>query len=759
MSGSQGSVVLPLRHSSPSVGTTTAGAVVACLPRVLNDTDSGGGCDDDLLTCLACRSVSSIRTDWSQGDRVCTACGVVHTEHLLDAGPEWRDYGDNDDSGNAGNKARSGLVITDERKYVGGLQPTLISRHIFGRSAAGISSNPHHSDIAQRLSKVNRRMDKLMERRHKAAFQNAAVHLKLLRRRRQQHAAVEDTTTDTDTVNTDTVATVDDDVEPDYGSSVVWMEERPEFEQQLLEQEHQVAVQRQALYADKWSLDRAKLLYGENVGTATVVEEELERLDETLRTAARDLYTCYQMLSAASTTLQLPVSITDEAAALLSQYAARRDGLKVKGVASNGVNSSLQPFKSPTRTNVTSRKSEGGAMGRTGHLVKNGSIAAANKMVKDEQQQQLRDANKLRQMGALCAALLFWTTRNRQRPRSLVAVCDSISLLDAAVTEKVQRKHCSRAMNELKEYFPELARVSTSSVAMLVASSRQEQQLPASLFPVPHAISVKTENGVVGKSSGKAYASTATASVANFTEHALSKLNLPPVAEASIRYLVIYYIGRHNNRLDDRSTALPTVCAAVTYFVCRAGSTMQQLASQAQADSTRPAKKRSSTAWSSSSSSSLMTKRVKTVCQAASKEASFDIFADHMDATDPPSSATTVLVEQRAYEMRRMWDAWMEQLPWSRTLVLVEQSTAVSKNVIWEYYKQHLFPDRSKLLGVLRDALIGESRSGIETGDNEALQVVSLVQERAYLSGTALASVLLPHVAVAAPLMKADSMI
>lgn len=110
-----------------------------------------------------------------------------------------------------------------------------------------------------------------------------------------------------------------------------------------------------------------------------------------------------------------------------------------------------------------------------------------------------------------------------------------------------------------------------------------------------------------------------------------------------------------------------------------------------------------------------------------------------------------VLAEHRAYEMRRMWDAWSEQLPWDRSLTQIEQSTKVaSKNVV-EYYKQHVHPHRFMLLETLRDSMKGTD--SLKVGTPHATY---LAQEGSIMRKTPLSSVLLSNILVAAPLLKND---
>lgn len=108
-------------------------------------------------------------------------------------------------------------------------------------------------------------------------------------------------------------------------------------------------------------------------------------------------------------------------------------------------------------------------------------------------------------------------------------------------------------------------------------------------------------------------------------------------------------------------------------------------------------------------------------------EEPFDVFTH--------SAATEAHSEKLEYEMRRMWDAWVEQMPWSRTVGEIEHSSGVSRNVVLEFYKSDLYPRREDLLRSLKEAVTKD-------GSNP-----NSLQE------TPLAPILLDHISTAAPLM------
>lgn len=66
----------------------------------------GGGCD--------CADGPTPVTDWSCGDVVCSACGVVVEGHILDESPEWRNHGDEH-----GREDRSRVGAADPRGRLG----------------------------------------------------------------------------------------------------------------------------------------------------------------------------------------------------------------------------------------------------------------------------------------------------------------------------------------------------------------------------------------------------------------------------------------------------------------------------------------------------------------------------------------------------------------------------------------------------------------------------------------------------------------
>jgi hypothetical protein len=275
--------------------------------------------------------------------------------------------------------------------------------------------------------------------------------------------------------------------------------------------------------------------------------------------------------------------------------------------------------------------------------------------------EKLRDYNKRKQMSSLASALLFLDARKHGHQRSLQEVCATFQSTPPingstgnAKEAFVMGKHCSKAMNELRVLFPDYMR----------------------------SVSFNGNN------------------TGNFVEHATSRLELPPVAIASIQVLVQKLLVVE----DSNRGNISAVCAAVTLFVTMAGDVMQRLARQAVPSfESSPAAKRLKTSEDDDDEDddedddddSDNAEDKKPTSTPKKRKGRFDIFAYPavLEKQDPLHST---------YEMRQMWDAWAEQMPWIRSVSQIEQSCKVSKSVILDYYRTKLFPQRAELLSALQ---------------------------------------------------------
>ena len=593
---------------------------------------------DDESQCRHCKG-RNMRVDWAQGDKICTDCGVVAEERLLDDRPEWKDFCEAEDlvkglpSG-----ARSGLVMVDETKYLGGLQPTTLSKQVFGNPMQTDTNGSGNSsaNIRKSLNATNRKMDFYMEKEQKKALKRAKLSLLLKRKR----ISVDDNDHD-------------EHVCPEHESMVL------QEESMVLQEEQDAHRAHQALSQEKWSLERAILLHGDNddnaaadntTTTTTSAEELNSRLTKSLKSASSDLYTAHTILQQAAQQLQLPPRVIQNAIHRLCQYATQKDGLTVKGVAS--------------RLSSTS----------------NTSTSKTN---------ALRDYNQQKQMAALASALLFLEARNHGHQRSLQEVCASFHYSNDSNDNNdngdnnnnnnnnstqqpfVKAKHCNKAMKELRSLFPEYMRT--------VSAEAQQQ-----------------------------YYETA----GNFVEHATRKLDLPPVATASIQILIDRYSQQQQQESKQQQhhhqqNNLSTTCAAVTLLVCMAGTVMQRLARQAMGEP--PAAKRLKRGGSDDNiqqqqqqqrgtptmESVLLLDKEQQQPQKQKKNSTtttFDLFL-HPAVMDDPT-----------YEMRQMWDAWAEQMPWSRSMLELEQAFKVTKPTVLEFFKTCIYPQRLQLLSLLQES-------------------------------------------------------
>ena len=620
--------------------------------------------EEDGQHCRQCQSPSLV-VDWAAGDRVCTNCGVVDEDHLRDETPEWRDFNDDNDLAKGlPSSARCGLVPVDETRYLGGLQPTTLSSTVFG-GGAGFTAR------RKQLERTNRKMDFMMQKQHAKALKDAKLERKVRQRKFQRG----------------------EEIGPDYT--------RPEYEKILLQEEDDAQRLRDSLYAEKWSMERAISLHGQDASTTLTHhhggqeerEDLLKRLDAPLLKASEDLYRAYILLQEASRKLDLPPAVLHESTAMMCTYATRRDGIIVKG--------------------VSSRMSK---------------AAKSSAVDQKEAAERLRTYNKLKQSAALGSALLFLTARKLGWARSLSEVCSSFQPEEDAVKGKeafLKPKHCSRAMSEVRALFPHYG---------------------------------QTADG--GASSNRNPTSIDTAeSIAGFVEHATRKLELPPVALASIRTLVLHC--RKEQLETEASTAkLSTICASMSLFVCLAGASLQRLARQAQNSGNTDAKRKHA---NESADNSKPAKRIKLETsdwdtKQTSEEAKlmkhlFDEDATSHEVTPEREDMETIMpppppagfdvfshsaveyqeAEKRRYEMRRIWDAWSEQMPWHRNIGRIEQSCGVSRNKVLTFYKKSVYPRRQSLLKLLQD-------SSSSTSSNAA----------------PLSSVLLKNIASAAPLLNSN---
>lgn len=646
---------------------------------------NGNGCmrsidEENEERCRNCHSTALV-IDWRQGDRVCTSCGVVAEDHLMDDRPEWKDFNEAEDIiKGLPSKSRSGLVAVDETKYIGGLQPTILSKEAFGQNSGGYKM----AKIRNQLKATNKRLDHIMEKVHKRALQDAKLERRV-RLKRENENKVGETSSGMRARDS-------------YHDSEI----RPEFDMIVLQEEENANKLHTAIYAEKWSLDRAIFLFGTSEDSKSLNhhhfqsgesrEDMLSSMDKTLRDASCDLYTAYNMVTKAAQRLRLPDRVVNEVIHRFVRYTTRRDGIIVKGVSNR----------------LTNRKGKESKEERKIALVR------------------LREYNKLKQMCSLGAAILFLTARSLGWARTLIEICECFqpSLESTNETVSIRPKHCSCAMNEIKSYFPEYTRMPMGKASQSLVSDSD--------------------------------------STSNFADHFIRNLQLPPVAEACIRTLLVHCKREQAELGVNSGIKMSTLCATITYFVCTVGAAMQKVAHQVHLGKDNASKtklsKLDSLQMNESSSNDTKSKEVTKGTeriQGQSIEKSqtptndtgnddheddendevFDVFSHAPIVENQP--------EKLEYNMRRMWDAWAEQMAWSRSLHEIEQACSVSSNIILNLYKSDMYPRRETLLNALKKAIDTEQLpNGEYTNGSHSL-----------LRQTPLASILLAHISTASDLM------
>lgn len=696
--------------------------------------------------CRHCSSPSLV-VDWAQGDRICTACGVIDEEHIRDDGPEWRDYANEDDNGAMYSAAaRTGLVPTDETKYLGGLQPTMLSRNPYGGSygpgrAVNGETAMAESRIRRKLLSTNRKLDKMMEDKHREQMEEARLARRVMARRRREAsqarrmaaAAAEaaglegdiaDVANFSSSANSagkpDTVAssmseqlsyTIDDDL------SAIGREHL-----ELAQKEEDAArIDSAAVLADKWSLDRAILLHGTHDEQRPEdtsfhhpamgqyqhrdIEEERKQLNKKLnadqRAASVDLYRASRILLFAARELELPDRAVNEATTMLVKYAAAKDGFRgVRGISSRAT---------PSGTNGASKDDVG-------------STSSKKRLAKQ------RDRNKVRQMTALSSAFIYLSAKKLGHGRSLKDVCASfrpehdfygtnndgkstqLSTTDESV---IKPKHCSRAMTEIKILFPEYVR----SVAACPATNAPNSTTSASSAANGSVASPQSSEATTSLTT--VFGHRSESEINNLVEQACRKLNLPKAAQVAISRLSIHCYKEQVQMGSSSSTKPATLCAAMTHLACLAGSSMQNLATQALAPSeepqlkrkhvrarevVRPAKKQKLKTHGATATKDDSTKTASIQKDTkVEKPTKFDLLSH--DAVEMDDEVLT----KAEQETIKVWDTWYSQKSWGRDISVIADSYSASQPTVADYYKKHVHYRRKHLLELLQADSISDS--------------------------------------------------
>jgi len=658
---------------------------------------------NDERICDHCGS-SKLFTDWTQGDLICTNCGVVIEEKLRDTRPEWKDFNDDADLAKGlPNSARCGLVPTNESRYVGGLQPTSYSRHVFGGAyGAGVGSSRCSSiNNVRRLLRTNHKIDKMIEKIEGDKLKEAQMAREIMIKRRKERKEIK--------IETTKDASLPDGVTSSSNAMVVTEEDEAADD---VDADAESSFNRLNVFNnEKWSIDRAIVLHGgpnDCCGGQIMRDQEqrslLKRMNKAENIASLDVFQAYKIMQNANAKLSLPDKVIVECTNFMCQYAARRNGFHVKGVKSN--------VKFDYDANGTDRA----------------------KQEATEKQQISREVNKVRQMSALAAALMYVCGKKLGHSNSLADVCHSFSNGDDVIKKEVgasssgsknpienviKPKHCSKAIAELKIEFPHIFKLSTYL-----------------------GMKKETQNSVENTTS---------------LVHRMTKsLSLPDLVSGVTCAMIDHYVKEQFNQGTLSEKKFSTMCVSMIYLVCIAGSTMQRLACQTLKSEKLECKRKAQMEYCSFGNVSL--KRVKqdsiSFMKGKGLNASKRVHTTEMNVADTkPTPEVQASIsnsgKRKAEEMLepedcfdqldnfdadlayssvdaskcslnptqnvnslRGWQTWSEQKSWNRDLILIEKSACISRRMIHNFCSKNLFPRRAELLERGQEWLQKEAESG-----------------------------------------------
>lgn len=626
--------------------------------------------DPSQIRCNFCHS-SEMFMDYSQGDAVCTSCGVVHAEKLQYDGAEWRDFSAVNDEDKR-NVARAGSVV-DESRWNGGLEPTSLGP-VFGGYSGDAERN------RKRLNKVKKAVDFWMNRDFERRVNDSRLAIQIKGKRRNKSTGDEQDWTELGT---------------------------NEHEQIARQRIDDLQSSEKMLVSEKWSLDRALLLHGSDdeipdryTGGAKPrdLEQErdslLKRMDISQRKASADLYKNYSLLRGAIRRLNLQqnVGIVAEAMDVICKYVNLKGAFTVKGV-------STKISTSPASV----------------------SPAKSKRIIEDH-----RKYNKARQMASLGAAFIYLICKKNGLGRTLAEICASLHFedVDSSTSRKqsalqsqtfIKAKHCSKAMAEIRSLMPEYVQSVTmatgkptviQSSSNTIAVKSESNSLALSTSIAPHAASVCASGS----------SNYATTSATNLVEHTMRKLQLSAASIASITNLVIY---AKENIEDGNKPAV--LVAAIAYLVCDAGAIMQKLAKQAtiMKDETKinivesnnkSERKRKHIRPAGHRHPSSKKRRVgQSKAFIPLKVTSTDIDSQPSSVTPEPEPFDALshsVEEKKSSSPFPSWSEWNRQKSWGRSFEQIRACCSVSFAAMKDCYSKQIYPIRKELLIVLQKSFI-----------------------------------------------------
>lgn len=620
-------------------------------------------CEADIeeSNCRSCGS-TALYHDHSEGDIVCTSCGIVQSQHFKSALPEWRDYSSIDpDAAGRNVTARAGSMV-DESRWAGGLEPTALGR-VYNPSASTSygSGNVGLEGYRRKIVRMKRVVDRWVEKEFERHVEEGKVALRLKEKKRKLGA-----TANGDNNSHGAGENQDDGEEED------WTEFSTNEHEALAKQRMGDLEKSNTLFiAEKWSLDRALLLHGDeheipsqytssnsfNGEQPKDLENERHllnrRMDKAQRNASADLYCAYKLIQRALAMLNLCENTTfnNEVMSTVCKFADRKGNLKIKGVAS-----------------------------RISSDVKN------NDQVLYE---QLVEYCKQRQISALASAAIFMECKKKNVGRTVKEICSSFeptstcaNIAKLNLETFIKTKHLFKAIHELKELLPDHVKavqsVSTSSSTNANSSNNNVKE--------------QTESQV---------------------DHFAKKLKLSSTASTAISKLALSC--KSNELVGSKKTAF---LASVIYLVCDAATTMQRLSKSALEKKMKDDIKVTCKIKQESDSSAKLKiednensfiggkpkhkrpNKKRKLLESAVVTEEYDMLKPLEVISSCSSSASS---NSSPPSVMQSYHVWSSEKSWYRSLKQIEQSCNVTEKIICDFYKKEVYPKRRELLSLLQD--------------------------------------------------------
>jgi transcription initiation factor TFIIIB Brf1 subunit/transcription initiation factor TFIIB len=651
---------------------------------------------DEVELALACRHCGStaLTTDWKAGDVICTHCGVVAEEHVRDLTGEWRDFQDEDNSKGLASMQRCGMVATDERLFVGGLEPTTLSKQPFGgpllngRPKAVVSAPVRRAAKAEsftnsmmvkptsmmhQLRLMHRKIEFILEKDEKDRIKDAELAKKIMAKRRLEKKFERECKTT-------------DGHEEDNVLPASLLPSSTEYNE-LPHDNDDVAFARAT---DKWSLDHALLLLGTNHGLHSDLpprlqreleqrREELEtRLTRTETESLQDVFLAYSIIHSACQSLNCASKVVQEAASLSCRYASKMNGFRVKG---------FSPCKFIPGISFSESDNEN-------HCKK-----------------ALKFHNKVCQMGALNAAVIYVTSMRLGQDRGLALIIQSVEdqcrlhihLSPFRKDKVVTTKSCSRAMEQLQKCFPNDCGVSSAEVTA-ESGSETERAVKKKVPTVSAAPDVAKSMAV------KEYPPSP---AANLVPHLAQELSLPTEAMLIIKHLTTH-LSREQLFNGTGSGYKPSVlCAAATLLICNAGSVMHRLAKQAISQAKCQSKE-------VPKNEEIKRERMGSLKRKHSNSTMFkeEKPCNLYDTLLPDPVISIACADQHSDEVTntlQQWHEWLNHDDWKRDYSAISKASGVTSKHIFRFYKNILFAQRAVLLNVSNKAARSDSASHLSS--------------------------------------------